>query len=272
MRVIVISDMEGVAGITKWEQVSAGDPMFPEGRRLYTEELNAAARGAFDAGATEVLLMDCHGAGKGYTFNSLIPEAIDERCEWVVQNEWTEYTEFLEEGCDAALFVGMHARAGAPLGVLNHTVRGTLWRNLWFNDVLVGESGINAALCGTWNVPVLMVTGDRAVCEETRELLGEGLTTVEVKQGLGRFSARHLPPKRARKMIEDGAKQALSDLKAVAPWDPGSPCEVKVEFTNSDQAEPFVHRLGVELVDGRTIVSKADSWWDAWRQMYFGGD
>ena len=77
MRVIVISDMEGVAGITKWEQVSAGDPMFAEGRRLYTEELNAAARGAFDAGATEVLLMDCHGAGKGYTFNSLVPEAID---------------------------------------------------------------------------------------------------------------------------------------------------------------------------------------------------
>ena len=120
-------------------------------------------------------------------------------------------------------------------------------------------------------MPMLLVTGDRAVCEETKELLGDGLTTVEVKQGLGRFSARHIPPKRARKMIEDGAKQALSNLKAVPPWDPGSPCEVKVEFTNSDQTEAFVHRLGVELLDGRTIVSRADNWWDAWRQMYFGG-
>jgi D-amino peptidase len=264
--------MEGVAGITRWEQVSAGDPMFPECRSLYTEELNAAARGAFEAGAADVLLMDCHGAGKGYTFNSLIPEDIDERCEWVVQNEWTEYTSFLEEGCDAALFVGMHAMAGAPDGVLNHTVRGTMWRNLWFNEVLVGESGINAALCGTWGVPVLMVTGDRAVCAETRELLGEGLTTVEVKEGLGRFSARHISPKRARVLIEEGARRALSDLTAVRPWDPGSPCEVKVEFTTSDQAEPFVHRPNVELLDGRTIVSRADRWWDAWRQMYFGGD
>ena len=189
----------------------------------------------------------------------------------MVQNEWTEYTEFLEEGCDAALFVGMHARAGAPRGVLNHTVRGTLWRNLWFNDTLVGESGINAALCGTWNVPVLMVTGDRAVCEETQELLGEGLTTVEVKQGLGRFSARHIPPKRARTMIEEGARRALADLDSVSPYDPGSPCAVKVEFTNSDQAEAFVHRPNIELLDGRTIVSRADNWWDAWRQMYFGG-
>ena len=79
--------------------------------------------------------MDCHGAGKGWTFNSLIPDQLDPDCEWVVQDEWTEYTEFLEQGCDAALFVGMHARAGTELGVLSHTVSGTNWQNLWFNDV-----------------------------------------------------------------------------------------------------------------------------------------
>ena len=56
--------------------------------------------------------MDCHGAGEGWTFNSLIPDELDPDCEYVVQDEWTEYTEFLEQGCDAALFVGMHARAG----------------------------------------------------------------------------------------------------------------------------------------------------------------
>ena len=30
-----------------------------------------------------------------------------------MQEDWTEYTAFLEEGCDAALLVGMHAKAGA---------------------------------------------------------------------------------------------------------------------------------------------------------------
>ncbi|MGH3092670.1 MAG: M55 family metallopeptidase, partial [Gaiellaceae bacterium] len=70
MRVIVISDMEGVAGITKAEQCDGGEPLYEEGRKLYTEEVNAAVRGAKAAGADEILVMDCHGAGKGWTFNS----------------------------------------------------------------------------------------------------------------------------------------------------------------------------------------------------------
>src|SRR5205814_9027306 len=102
----------------------------------------------------------------------------------------TEYTELLESGCDDALFVGMHAKAGTPDGVLSHTVSGEAWRELRFNGVAVGETGINAALCGHWGCPVLLVTGDDAVCREARDLLGDGLTTVSVKRGLGRSSAR----------------------------------------------------------------------------------
>ena len=166
MRVHIISDMEGVSGIVRWEQVTGGHPFYEEGRRLYTEEINAAVRGARAAGATEIVVMDCHGAGGPWTFNSLVPELLDPHCEYVVQQDWTQYTGFLEQGCDAALFIGMHARAGTDDGVLNHTVSGQAWQNLWFNDVLVGETGINAALCGTWNCPVLLVTGDQSVCDE----------------------------------------------------------------------------------------------------------
>src|ERR671924_1848175 len=129
MRVFVISDMEGVAGITKWEQVTGGESLYEEGRRLYTEEINAAVRGARAAGATEIVVMDCHGAGKDWSFNSLVPELLDKRCDFVVQSEWTEYTEFLEQGCDAALFVGMHAMAGTPDGVMSHTVSGQAWHS-----------------------------------------------------------------------------------------------------------------------------------------------
>jgi D-amino peptidase len=261
--------MEGVAGIVKWQQTAGGDPMYEEGRRLYTEEINAAVRGAKAGGATEVVVMDCHGAGEGWSFNSLIPDLLDPACEFVVQEHWTEYTSFLEEGCDAALFVGMHARAGTPDGVLNHTVSGQKWWNLRFNGVLVGETGINAALCGTWGCPVLLVTGDRATCEEARELLGAGLTTVAVKEGLGRFGARQIPPQRARQLIEEGARTALGDLRAVEPYDPGRPCEIEVELTTTDAADAYRHKAGLEIVDPRKVVSRADDWWTAWRQFYF---
>jgi D-amino peptidase len=268
MRVHVISDIEGVSGVAKSQQGDGGESLFEEARRLYTEEINAAIRGACAAGATEVVVMDCHGAGKGWDFNSLLPEALDPRCEWVVQNEWTEYTGFLEEGCDAALFIGMHARAGVIDGVLNHTISGSDIFELRFNGTPVGETGINAALCGTFECPVVLVTGDDAVCREGRELLGEGLTTVAVKQGLGRNSARNIAPQRAREMIEDCAERALADLSAVAPYDPGHPCEIEVDLMGSHLVEPYRFRHGIEIVDGRRLVSKADDWWTAWRQFW----
>src|SRR2546429_1425587 len=261
--------MEGISGIVNPHQTNAGKEMFDEGRQLYTEEINAAVRGAKAGGATEIVVMDCHGAGKGWSFNSLIPEELDPACEFVVQSEWTEYTEFLEQGCDAALFVGMHARAGTREGVMNHTISGEEWQNLWFNGTLVGETGINAALCGTWACPVLLVTGDRAAGREAKALLGDGLTTVEVKEGLGVKTARMLTPKRARELIEEGAKRALSDLKVVAPYDPGKPCEIKVEYKSTSPPQKLRFQSGVELVDDRTIVSRADDWWSAWKQFFF---
>src|ERR671915_1171652 len=237
MRVHIISDMEGVAGIVRGDQTNAGKDLYEEGRRLYTEEINAAVRGATKAGAKEIVVMDHHGAGEAYSFNSLIPDQLDPACEYVVQSSWTEYTDFLEEGCDACLLVGMHAMAGTPDGVLSHTVSGREWRSLRFNGTLVGETGINAALCGTWGCPILLVTGDEASCREATALLGDGLTTVAVKQGIGRTAARNLAPLCARELIEEGARTALKDLDAVPPYDPGRPAEIEVEFMTPSEAD-----------------------------------
>jgi D-amino peptidase len=269
VRVHIISDIEGVAGIVKWAQTAGDQTLYHEGRRLYTEEINAAVRGAKAGGATEIVVMDCHGAGGDFTFNSLLPELLDPDCEFVIQSEWTEYTEFLEQGCDAALLVGMHAMAGTRDGVMSHTVSGQAWQSLKFNGTPVGETGINAALCGQWGCPVLLVTGDRATCREATALLGDALKTVEVKVGIGRYSARSLPALKAREVIEAGARRALDDLRAVAPYDPGRPCEIEVEFTTTDRLEEYRHRRGVEVTSTRTIVSRGADWWDAWSSFYF---
>lgn len=89
MRVLIMSDMEGVSGIVDWQQVNGGAPMYEEGRRLYTEEINAAVRGAKAAGAEEIVVVDCHGAGGSWQFNSLVPELLHPDCEWVAHHTWT---------------------------------------------------------------------------------------------------------------------------------------------------------------------------------------
>lgn len=268
MRVLIMSDMEGVSGIVVWEQVTGGDPMYEEGRRLYTEEINAAVRGAKAAGATEIVAVDCHGAGKGWTFNSYVPDLLDPDCEWVAHHGWSRYTELLEQGCDACLLVGMHARAGTPDGVLCHTISSTSWRNLWFNDDLVGETGVNAALCGHYGVPVLMVTGDEATCREAKEIMRDGLTTVAVKRGLSRFSARQIPPVRARQMIEDGAKQALRNLKATQPYVPARPTVISMELGTVDDTLQYKGRHGVEIIEPLKVVSKGKDWMEAWDNFW----
>lgn len=114
-----------------------------------------------------------------------------------------------------------------------------------------------------------MVTGDEATCAEARELLGAGLVTVAVKRGLGRFSARQIAPQRVRRMIEEGAKRALSNLGAVAPFDPGRPCEIEVAFMATEEFDTHRRKAGVEVKGSQTIVSRADDWWSAWKQFYF---
>ena len=268
MRVLVMGDMEGVSGIVVWEQVNGGAPLYEEGRRLYTEEINAAVRGARAGGADEVVVVDCHGAGGGWTFNSLIPELLDPGCEWVAHHPWSRYTDMLERGCDGVLLVGMHARAGTPDGVLCHTISTTTWRNLYFNGTAVGEVGINAALCGHHGVPVLLVTGDAAVCRESRELLGPELHTVAVKQGLSRYSARQVPPRRARVLIQDAARRAVRERPAVAPYVPGRPTEIRIELSTVDSADRFRGRPGVEITAPLEVRSQAADWMGAWDQIW----
>ncbi len=267
MRVLIMADMEGVSGIVVWEQTTGGHPMYEEGRRLYTEEINAAVRGAKAAGATEIVAVDCHGAGQGWSFNSFVPELLDPDCEWVAHHPWSRYTELLEQGCDAALMVGMHARNNTPDGVLCHTISTVKWRNLWFNDDLVGEFGINAALCGHYGCPVVLCTGDEAIAREAREIIPDGLTTVAVKRGLTRYSARQIPPVRARQMIEEGAKQALKHITA-RPYVPAKPTTITIEVDTVDKTPEFYGRANVEVVGPLKVVSRGDNWMQAWDQVW----
>ena len=269
MKIHIMCDMEGVSGIVTWGRVGSGKPMYDEGRRLYTEEINAAVRGARRAGAEEIVVIDGHNAGGDNRYNSLLPELLHPDCEWVAHHPWTRYTELLEAGADACLMVGYHARAHTPDGVLSHTITSVKWHNLWFNGELAGEIAVNAALCGHYGCPVLLMTGDVAVCREAKALLGEGLTTVAVKKGLSRYSARQIPPLRAREMIEEGAYQALQDLDAVAPYVPASPVTITAQITKSEMVEDFRGRPGLELdYDTLKVHSRASDWKTAWDQIW----
>jgi D-amino peptidase len=193
---------------------------------------------------------------------------MDADCTWVSGHPWSRYTEIFDTGCDVALMIGMHARSGTPDGVLCHTISTTTWRNLFFNDQVVGEFGINAALCGHFGVPVAVITGDEATCREGRDLLGDALAAVAVKKGLSRYSARNIPPVRARRMIEEGVTAALRARNWPRPYVPARPTTITIDLATVDSVKEFKGRPGVEIPDPLKVVSKAADWMAAWNQIW----
>lgn len=269
MRVQLWCDMEGIAGICKWDQVNHTGQAFEEGRRLYTGEINAAVRGAKKAGATEIIVVDGHGAGGDFSCNSWIKDKLEPGAEYLCGYRWGCYVEVLQDGADAMLLPGAHAMAGTPDGVLCHTMSSEQWVNASFNGVKVGESGIIAAIAGSFGVPCVFVSGDTATCREVADLVGPSIVQAPVKRGLGRFSARTLSHADACDLIEEKVFQALSNPEMWPfPYKVDAPVEFKVEFRDPDQTVPFQHRPGIEIPDPRTIISRADSAWLAWDQFW----
>ncbi len=272
MRVMIWADMEGMAGIEVWEQVTGGHPQYEEGRRLMTGEVNAAVLGAKAAGADDIIVVDCHGAGGSYSFKSLIPDRLEPGASYVLGYPWLRYIEPLQTGCDACLLVGAHAMAGTASGVLCHTVSSEAWYNARVNETLVGESGLEAAVFGAFDVPVAFVSGDRATCDEVMALLGPKVVTAETKEGLGRFSARTLSHADACDLIEARVREALERHDWPDPWKPAQPITFTVELAAPDHAQAYMGRPGLEIVNARTVIAHGDptqTFWDIWDNLWY---
>jgi D-amino peptidase len=201
---------------------------------------------------------------------TLIPERLESGASYVLGHPWARHIEPLEQGCDAILFVGAHAMAGTPGGVLSHTVSSESWYVATINGTAVGESGIVAAIAGCWKAPGVFVAGDEATCREVQNLLGPTVIAAPVKKGLGRYSARHLAPVDARKLIETKSAEALRNrANWPKPLTFTPPVTFQVELAAPDRAETFRGRAGVEVSGPRTVRATGETFWEAWDRLWY---
>jgi D-amino peptidase len=222
-KVYVSVDMEGISGVNGNDQTSAGQPEYARARKLMAEDANAAIRGAFAGGATEIVVNDSHGSQR-----NLLPEDLDPRVR-LISHSFKRHgmMEGLDESFDAVLFVGYHAKADAPRGLFAHTGSGVV-RDLQVNGVSVGEGGMNAAMAAWYGVAVALVTGDDAAVEEVKAI-APGIRTVAVKRAINTRAVELLPLAEARRQIEEGARQAVAGAKKPAPVRTG-PYKVTMQF------------------------------------------
>jgi D-amino peptidase len=155
---------------------------------------------------------------------------------------------------EAVFFVGCHAMAGTLNGFLDHTQNSRQWFEYRLNGRPTGEIGMIAAAAGAFNLPLTLVTGDEAACQEARAFVGN-LETAAVKQGVGRNRARLYDADDARRRIREAACRALRLSEAVRPFKPLAPIDVQLTLYRSDMCDALAERLGyeVERLDARTV-------------------
>jgi len=254
-RIFISIDMEGISGIVAGEQ-TGGDPLeYGVGRRLMVGDLNAAIEGILAGGGEEIVVSDAHGGMK-----NLQPEEVHNAAV-LVRGSPKPFSmmEGIDPEFEAAMFVGYHARMGAPKAILCHTYSSGTVESIIINGVEVGETGLNAALAGHHGVPLIFVSGDSAVAEEAKALI-PSITTAVVKWAVGRQAARCLHPQKSREVIKAKATEALRNIGKSKPFTFKPPIEVRLKFFNPTMADAAEVLPYLERTDGTTLKGVYESY------------
>lgn len=251
MKILIAVDMEGIPGVVTWDQVTPGHFEYPRFRKIMATSVNAALKGAVEAGAKEIIVTDGHAGG----YNILIEE-LDSRARLNSGNASPlSMVQGIQDGVNAVMFVGYHARAGTANAVLDHTWSSKRVANVWLNGNLVGEIGLNAATCGYFDAPVIMVSGDQSACAEALNLLGPVEVAV-VKKATSRHSAECLPIVAAEALICEAAGRAVTRLRnndMPGPYHVQEPVKIIVEFIASEMADRASQLPSARRLDGRQV-------------------
>lgn len=257
MKVFMVTDMEGVAGIVSFTQQSYADgKYYEEAKKLETAEVNAAVDGLLDAGITDVLVWDGHGAG-GIRFEDLHPKA--KLLHGRPSPPWSRLNEVIAQ-YDVVVIVGQHAMAGTVTGNQNHTQSSQTIDYYKLNGTPIGEIAQIALYFGSFGIPLIFLSGEIDACTEV-EALVPNITTVSVKQGLGRGAAISLSAQEARRLIREGMRKAIEKQRTdpIAPLVWPAPYVLEKRYFHTDVTDSIASQPGVERVDSQTVRLHSDN-------------
>jgi D-amino peptidase len=265
MKIFISADIEGVTGVTHWDETDLAKAEYASAREQMTAEVAAACEGALQAGATEIWVKDAHDSARNLLASRLPKEARLVRG-WA-PNPLMMMQE-LDGSFQAAALIGYHSRAGANTSPLAHTMTGA-WARITVNGNEASEGLLNTYTAALFNVPVVFVSGDKGLCDEMAGL-NPVIGTVAVKEGIGN-STVNIHPELAVERIRDGMKNALiSDLSKCRVAFPEQ-FVIDVQFKDHTKAHLYSFYPGAKLKDPVTVRFEHDQYYEALRFLFFAG-
>ena len=250
LKVYISADMEGITGVASADQLGPTSFEYGRAREWMTAEVLAAIQGAREAGATEFVVSDSHGNGQSLLidkFPSDVPVHIVRSFPRPLG-----MMEGIDSSFAAVIFIGYHASTSSTTGVRAHTMSSALLTRIALNGVSMSEAGVNAAIAAQFGVPVVMITGDDAIVDETKQRLG-AIEGVAVKHAIGFHSTSTLTPEVGQAQIRQHAKTAVERRAQMKPYAMTRPVTVEVSFKNYRPVELLGYLPNVQRIDSHTV-------------------
>lgn len=251
MKIHISVDIEGITGVTNWNETELGHSEHIWAAEQMTKETIAACEGAIEMGAKEIIIKDAHDSGRNLDLSKLPREAS-------VIKGWTLSPESMmagiDETFDAAIFIGYHSAAGENGNPLSHTMdsQKAVW--LKINDELASEFTLNTMIASHYGVPVVFLSGDKMLCDNSKKLV-TNIETVGVKSGIG-GATFNMHPVLACEAIKEGVKKALRKIGKCKIEVPKNP-KLEIRFREHQDANRASYYPGVKIVDDYTVEYQA---------------
>jgi D-amino peptidase len=260
--VFISVDMEGISSLVDGTQTNSEHPEYGYYRKMLVGDVNAVIEGVLEAGVNEIVVSDAHGG-----MRNIQPDELNEAA-FLVRGNPKPFTMMagIENGFDAAMYVGYHAMNGTEKGILAHTIQGSVVDAIYINGRETGEFGLNAALAGWHGIPSVFISGDDAACEEAKTFVPQ-INTAVVKWALGRQSAKCLHPAMAQKLINYKAKESILKLDKIEPYWVNEPIEVKMRWMNPTMADAVSFLPYFDRIDGKMTRAIFDDYQTAFKGL-----
>ena len=255
MKLLIIADIEGVAGVATRPQCSPGNPEYQNARQLMAEEVNAVIRGATAAGAADIVVVDSHGP-----MTNIQPDMLESNARLVSGKprqlgmiDGIQFADF-----DAVMMIGAHCSAG-NYGVLAHTINGRTFHKIEVNGQIMGEVDLYGGIAAEQGVPMVLVSGDHLLKEHVASAFPES-RFVTVKQARGQFAAESLSPEKARNELFKAARDVVDGkIQSHTPYQLAAPYSLTVSTFTQGQSDLFALVPGVERMAPNQVTWQGDS-------------
>lgn len=248
MKIFISADIEGVAGISHWDETNHTHARGAYFAQQMTLEVAAACEAAIATGA-EVVVRDAHDSAKNIN-PRLLPESVTFVRGWA--GSPMSMMETLDDTFDAVVFIGYHSAAYTTTSPLAHTMSSSQYQKVMINGNIASEFTLNTYLSYYYGVPVIAISGDAGICADAKAM-DPNITTVCTQHGIGDATVSIHPQKSINAIkaaVTSALKRPLSEYRTTMP----EHFELQIEYKQLKDYYRASFLPGVKKVDGRTLA------------------